>query len=91
MGSSSATSVAQVMTLDAKGGGGDEMIMLAGKKKAATKNSFKYRVSGQELQFLDKRSGLVTERWVIEELTDTSLKVHDAARDCETKTYLKIK
>lgn len=91
MGSSSATSVAQVMVLDAKGGGGDEMIMSAGKKKATTKNSFKYRVSGQELQFLDKKSGLVTGRWVIEELTDTSLKMHDAARDCETKTYLKVK
>jgi hypothetical protein len=91
MGSSSATSVAQVMTLDAKGGGEQGVIMAMGKKKTTTKNSFKYRLSGQEFQFLDKRSGLVTERWVIEELTETSLKVHDAARDCETKTYLKIK
>jgi hypothetical protein len=91
MGSSSATSVAQMMILDAKGGGEDGMVMTAGKKKATTKNSFKYRVSGQEFQTLDKKSGIITSRWVIDQLTETSLTMHDAVRECEIKTYLKVK
>ena len=90
MGSTSATGVARVMTLDAKGGG-EEGIMSTGKKKASSKSSFKYQVSGSEFQLLDKKSGLVTSRWVIDELTETSLKMHDAVRDCEKKTYLKVK
>jgi len=78
------------MTLTEKGGG-EEGVMSTGKKKASSKASFRYQVSGSEFQFLDKKSGLVTSRWVIDELTDTSLKMHDAARTCETKSYLKVK
>jgi hypothetical protein len=90
MGASSATGAARVMTLDAKGRG-EEGVMTAGKKKASSNESFRYKVSGSEFQILDKKSGLVKERWVIDELSETSLKVHDAAKDCEIKTYLKIK
>ncbi len=90
MGSTSATGVAQVMTLDEKGRG-EEGIASAGKKKATSKESFKYQVSGSELQILDKKSGLVTERWIIDELSDTSLKLHDAKRECETKSYIRVK
>lgn len=90
MGSTSATAVGRVMVLDDKGRG-ETSIMSAGKKKATDKESFKYQVTGSEFQMLDKKSGLVTSRWVIDELTETSLKMHDAARDCETKAYIKIK
>jgi hypothetical protein len=90
MGASSSTAVARVLELDEKGGG-VEGIFSSGKKKASSKSSFKYQVSGQEFQMLDKKSGLVTSRWVIDELTETSLKMHDAVRDCETKTYIKVK
>lgn len=96
MGASSATAVARVLTLEEKGNG-EEAIMSAGKKKSTSKESFKYQVSGSpaaagsEFQILDKKSGLVTERWIIDELSETSLKMHDAVRDCETKTYIKVK
>lgn len=90
MGSSSATGVARVMTLEEKGTG-EEGVMSAGKKKASSKESFRYQVSGAEFQKLDKRSGLVVSRWIIDELSETTLKIHDAVKDCETKTYLKIK
>ena len=90
MGGSSATGAARVMTLDAKGNGEDG-VMSVGKKKASSKETFKYQVTGSEFQVLDKKSGLVVERWVIDELTDTSLKMHDAAKDCETKAYMKVK
>lgn len=90
MGSTSAAGVARVMTLDTKGGG-EEAVMSTGKKKGSSKSSFKYRVSGQEFQMLDKKSGLVTSRWVIDELSETILKMHDAVRECEIKTYMKVK
>jgi hypothetical protein len=90
MGASSATGVARVMTLDQKGRG-EEGVMSVGKKKGTSKESFTYQVSGSEFQVLDKKSGLVTKRWIIDELSDTSLKMHDAARDCETKSYTKVK
>lgn len=90
MGSTSATAVGRVMVLDDKGRG-ETSIMSAGKKKATDKESFKYQVTGSEFQMLDKKSGLVTSRWVIDELTETSLKMHDAARDCETKSYIRVK
>jgi hypothetical protein len=90
MGATSATGVARVMTLDAKGRG-EEGVMSVGKKKSASKETFTYQVSGSEFQVVDKKSGLVTHRWIIDELSDTSLKLHDAAKDCETKTYTKVK
>jgi hypothetical protein len=90
MGASSATGVARVMTLDEKGRG-EEGVMSVGKKKATSKEAFTYQVSGSEFQMLDKKSGLVTHRWVIDELSETTLSMHDAARDCETKTYTKVK
>jgi len=87
--SSSSTSVARVMVLDAKGGG-EEGIFSVGKKKASSKSAFKYTVSGSEFQILDKKSGLVTQRWVIDELTASSLKMHEASKDCEIKTFIKV-
>jgi hypothetical protein len=90
MGSTSGTSVAKVMTLE-DNGSGDEGIFSAGKKKATSKTNFRYQVSEDEFFILDKKSGLVTQRWVIDELTDTSLKIHDSAKECETKTYIKVK
>lgn len=90
MSASSATGVARVMTLDEKGRG-EEGVMSVGKKKATSKETFTYQVSGSEFQVLDKKSGLVTRRWIIDELSDTSLKMHDAASDCESKTYTKVK
>lgn len=90
MEATSSTAVARVLTLDDKGRA-EEEIMSAGKKKSSSKEAFKYQISGSEFQVLDKKSGLVTERWVIDELSETSLKMHDAVRDCETKTYIKVK
>ena len=89
MSSTSMTSVARVMNLDAKGGG-EEGIFSTGKKKATSKTTFRYSATDAEFLILDKKSRLVTQRWVIDELTASSLKIHDAAKDCETKTFTKV-
>ncbi|MCU0369697.1 MAG: hypothetical protein MUF39_12835 [Cyclobacteriaceae bacterium] len=54
-------------------------------------NSFKYQVVDNELQFVDKKSGMITQRFIIEELTETTLRFHNAQRDCEVKTFVRIK
>ena len=90
MSSSSATAVARIMELK-DDGKGEEGIFSAGKKKASSKTAFRYQVSDEEFYILDKKSGVITQRWIIDELTETSLKMHDAAKECEIKTYIKAK
>jgi hypothetical protein len=90
MGSNSASSVAKLIVFK-KDGYGQEGIFSTGKKKGADMNSFKYKYAGQELNFTDKKSGIITHRFVIDELTDTSLKFHDAVKECETKAFTRVK
>lgn len=89
-GSTSSNSVAKLITFDKKGSG-EEGIFSKGKKKGSDKTPFRYKVSGQELQFVDKKSGLITSRFVIEELSADVLRFHDAERDCEIKAFVRVK
>jgi hypothetical protein len=86
---STANSVARVIRFN-KNGTGEEAIFSTGKKKGTGKTSFKYRMTGKEIQLLDKKSGMMTQQLVIDELTATTLKIHLATKDCETKTFSKI-
>ena len=90
MGESSASSVARLIRFDAKGKG-EEGIFKKGKKKGSSMEPFRYQISGSELQFLDKKSGMIAERFIIEELTSTTLRFHDAKKDCEIKIFTKVK
>ena len=90
MGSNSTSTVAKLIIFK-KDGSGQEGIFSVGKKKGSEMNSFQYKFSGQELNFTDKKSGMITRRFVIDELTETSLKIHDAVKDCETKAFVKVK
>jgi hypothetical protein len=89
-GSTSKTTVAKLISFDKKGSG-EEGIFSKGKKKGSDKSPFKYKISGQELQFLDKKSGMITSRFVIEELSANVLRFHDAERDCEVKAFVRVK
>lgn len=90
MRGTSASTVAQLIVFK-KDGSGEEGIFSAGRKKGADKNYFKYKYSGQELVFTDKKSGIITYRFVVDELTDTSLKIHDAVKDCESRAFTRVK
>ena len=90
MGSNSKSSIAKLIIFK-KDGSGQEGIFSTGKKKGSDMNSFQYKMNGQELLFTDKKSGIVTQRFVIDELTGASLKIHDAAKDCETKAFVRTK
>ncbi len=90
MRGSSAASVAKLLIFK-KDGTGQESIFTAGRKKGTELSAFKYRKNGDELQFLDKRSGIATSRFVIDEITSSTLKMHDAVKDCEIRIFTKIK
>jgi len=82
-------SVARMIVFSKKGTG-EEGIFSQGKKKGSDKNKFNYRVTGQELQFLDKKSGMATQRFIIDELSTTTLRFHNALKDCEVKTFKRL-
>src|SRR6267154_5032453 len=58
MGSNSTSTVAKLIIFK-KDGSGQEGIFSAGKKKGSEMNSFQYKFSGQELNFIDKKSGMI--------------------------------
>lgn len=87
---STQTGVAKLIRFDKKGSG-EEGIFSVGKKKGAGMNSFQYVVKGNELQFKDKKSGIITQRFIIDEVSETTLKIHNALKDCEVKIFSRVK
>jgi hypothetical protein len=90
MGGSSKSSVAKLVIFR-KDGTGEEGVFSVGKKKGSDMTAFYYKISGQELLFTDKKSGMITQRFAIDELTEVSLKIHDAKKECETKAFARVK
>lgn len=73
-----------------KKGTGEEGIFTQGKKKGSDVTKFDYRLADQELQFLDKKSGMATQRFIIDELSETTLRFHNAIKECEVKTFIRV-
>lgn len=86
---SSSQAIAALIRFDEKGKG-KTGIYSEGHKRSKDKETIEYRLSGDELQFLDKKSGVITERFVIDELTSVKLRLHRVARDCEVRTYIRV-
>lgn len=86
---SSNQSIAALINFDEKGKG-KTGIYSEGRKKSKDKESIEYRLSGGELQFLDRKSGIIKERFVIDELTSVKLQLHRVDRDCEIRTYIRV-
>jgi len=87
---SSKNAVAKLIRFEKKGTG-EEGIFSQGNKKGTGMNSFRYNVRGNELRFLDKKSGIITQRFVIDELTESTLKIHNAMKDCEVRILSRVK
>lgn len=86
----SRNAVARLIKFSAKGTG-EEGVFSTGKKKGSGMTPFNYRMSGEELQFIDKKSGIATQRFIIDELSASTLRLHNALKDCETKTFIRVK
>jgi hypothetical protein len=87
---SSKNAVAKLIRFEKKGTG-EEGIFSQGTKKGTGMNSFRYNVRENELRFLDKKSGIITQRFVIDELTESTLKIHNAMKDCEVRILSRVK
>lgn len=87
---SSKNAVAKLIRFDKKETG-EEGIFSQGNKKGTGMNSFRYNVKGNELRFLDKKSGIITQRFMIDELTESTLKIHNAMKDCEVRFFSRVK
>jgi len=90
MSKGSQTVVAKIIKFEKKGTG-EEGVFSKGKKKGASLTSFKYSVKDKELQLLDSKSGIITQRFIIDEVSETTLKIHDAMKDCEVKVFSRVK
>lgn len=86
---SSSQAIAALIHFDEKGKG-KTGIYYEGHRKSKDKESIEYRLSGDELQFLDKKSGIIKERFIIDELTSVKLQLHRVDRDCEIRTYIRV-
>jgi len=87
---SSRNAMARLIRFDKKGSG-EEGIFSSGKKKAAGMSTFNYKVNGSELLLLDIKSGIMTQQFVIDTLTQSTLTIHYLKKDCEIKTFTRIK
>jgi len=85
----SRNSVAIMITFSKKGAY-EEGIFSQGKKKGSDIKKYDYHVTRQELQLLDKKSGMATQRFIIDELSASTLRFHNALKDCEVKTFTRI-
>jgi len=87
---STQTGVAKLIRFDKKGTG-EEGIFSVGKKKGTGMTSFQYDVKDNELFFKDNKSGIITKRFIIDEVTESTLKIHNALKDCEVKIFSRVK
>lgn len=82
-------SVARMITFSKKGTY-EEGIFSEGKKKGSDINKYNYRVGEQEIQLIDKKSGMATQRFIIDELSASTLRLHNALKVCEIKIFTRI-
>ena len=85
-----ASPMAQVVTFRKKAQG-EESTRILTRKKPSNKKSFLYRLDGERLMILDKRSQTITENFMVEQLSADSLIVSSASRPCETKVFVRLK
>lgn len=87
--SGSRNSIAKIIIFK-KDGTGEEGVFAVGKKKGSGMSPFKYKIVGTELHLMDKKSGIISQRFIIDELGSATLSVHNALRECEKKVFTKI-
>ncbi|QOI97235.1 MAG: hypothetical protein HRU69_06915 [Flammeovirgaceae bacterium] len=62
-----------------------------GKKKAAVRDKFLYKVADDTVYLLDKKSRLITDTYIIQVLTAESLVLVNKSRPCERIELVRVK
>ncbi len=73
-----------------KDGTGEEGVFSAGRKKGSDMMPFKWKIDGTQLNLMDKKSGIITQRFLLDELGSSTLRIHNAMRECEVKVFTRI-
>jgi hypothetical protein len=69
---------------------GRESTKIISRKKSYNSKGFLYRLDGDGLYFLDKKSRTIIEGFTVEKLESDSLIITNSARVCETKIFVRI-
>jgi hypothetical protein len=72
-------------------GVGEESTRILNKKKTVNGKNFLYKMNGETLLILDKRSQTISDSYSIDKLTPDSLILSNATRACEIRFFVKIK
>lgn len=72
-------------------GTGEENWRTRKKKKPASREKFLYRHSDEMIYLLDKKSRLITDAFIVEELTSASLIMFNKDRNCERLELVRVK
>lgn len=70
---------------------GHESTKIISRKKSYNSKGFLYRLDGEGLYFLDKKSRTIIEGFTVEKLESDSLIITNSSRVCETKIFVRIK
>jgi hypothetical protein len=71
-------------------GSGEENWKVLGRKKSASREKFLYRHDDIFLYFLDRRSRIITDTFIVEELTPSTLVIFNKARNCERSELIRV-
>lgn len=69
---------------------GEENWRTIGKRKASSREKFLYRYSDGSIYFLDKKSRIITDTFIVEELTYSTLIMFNKSRSCERLELTRI-
>jgi hypothetical protein len=72
-------------------GAGEETTRILNRKKTVNGKNFLYKINGETLLILDKRSQTISDSYSIDKLSRDSLILSNATRACEIRFFVKIK
>ncbi|MBL7853485.1 MAG: hypothetical protein JNL17_03755 [Cyclobacteriaceae bacterium] len=84
------TAVARLIRFKSNGTG-EEGIFAAGQKKGESMRTFTYTLRDGQLLLMDKKSGIITQKLRVDELTSSTFRFHLEGKDCESKTLTRTK
>jgi hypothetical protein len=68
-----------------------ESTKIINRRKSYNSNALLYKYTGDALHILDKKSRIIIESFVVEQLSADSLIISNSSRACETRIFVKIK
>lgn len=85
-----ASATPQIIQFKEKGVGEENMRIL-NKRKSANSRNFLYKMNGETLLILDKKSQTISESYTVDKISRDSLVISNSSRPCDIKFLVKIK